>query len=188
MSQQPHGQQDFPQAQQSLRQYGPATQDPQPPHTGQQNGHRAEASWPSRHKVLTGAIAVAALFIAGGIGAAAWKGSGSTASPAPTVTVTQTQQVPGPAATVTATPPVNAQGEATQIRVSGVYVFGQDIESGTWHASGNPTTWNCYFATLNSTATSDISDNNNFTGRETVYVSGAKAFEIGGDCSWQHEG
>lgn len=138
--------------------------------------------------MLTGAIAVAALFIAGGIGAAAWKGSGSTASPAPTVTVTQTQQVPGPAATVTATPPVNAQGEATQIRVSGVYVFGQDIESGTWHASGNPTTWNCYFATLNSTATSDISDNNNFTGRETVYVSGAKAFEIGGDCSWQHEG
>lgn len=34
----------------------------------------------------------------------------------------------------------------------------------------------CYYATLNSTSTSDISDNNNFDGPETVDVSGAYAF------------
>jgi hypothetical protein len=69
-----------------------------------------------------------------------------------------------------------------------VYVVGQDIGSGTWHTSGSPTGSNCYVATLNSTDTSDISDNNNFTGPETVDVSGAKAFEISGDRTWQHEG
>lgn len=42
----------------------------------------------------------------------------------------------------------------------------------------------CYFATLNSTDTGNIADNNNFDGPETVDVSGAYAFQISGSCTW----
>lgn len=41
----------------------------------------------------------------------------------------------------------------------------------------------CYFATLNSTDTTDIADNN-FDGAETVDVSSAYAFETNGPCTW----
>jgi hypothetical protein len=99
--------------------------------------------------------------------------------PGPTVTVTE----PGPTVTetdtVTVTPTANAQGQATQISADGVYVIGTDITGGTWHTSGGQ---QCYEATLASTDTSNIIDNNNFTGPDTVDLSGAKAFDITGGC------
>jgi len=102
--------------------------------------------------------------------------------PGATVTVTVR-----PTATVTekVTPTANAQGEATQISQDGVYVIGQDIPGGTWHTSGGQ---QCYEATLSSTDTSNIIDNNNFTGPDTVSLAGAKAFNISGGCIWQQEG
>jgi hypothetical protein len=85
------------------------------------------------------------------------------------------------------------QLQASQISDSGVYVVGHDIKSGTWHTPGDggnndgmPNA--CYFATLNSTDTSNIADNNNFDGAETVDVSGAYAFEINGPCTWYYTG
>src|SRR5690349_9745632 len=105
----------------------------------------------------------------------------------PTVTATQTVTVttPGPTVTVSVTPTTNAQGLATQISDDGVYVVGQDIPGGTWHTSGGS---QCYEATLASTDTSNIIDNNNFTGPDTVSLAGAKAFDISGGCTWRHEG
>jgi len=41
---------------------------------------------------------------------------------------------------------------------------------------------------LNSSNTSDISDNNNFDGPETVDVNGAYAFQISGPCEWVRDG
>ena len=73
------------------------------------------------------------------------------------------------------------QLQANQISQDGVYVVGHDIKSGTWHTSGGN---QCYYATLNSTDTSNIADNNNFNGPETVDVSGAYAFQISGGCTW----
>jgi len=98
-------------------------------------------------------------------------------SPGPTVTETQT-------VTQTVTPTANAQGQATTISQDGVYVIGTDIASGTWHTSGGQ---QCYEATLASTDTSNIIDNNNFTGPDTVSLSGAKAFDISGGCTWTRE-
>lgn len=82
------------------------------------------------------------------------------------------------------------QLQASSISASGVYVVGADIRSGTWHTNGDggATDNECYFATLNSTNTSDISDNNNFDGPETVNLSGVYAFEIDGPCTWYHVG
>jgi hypothetical protein len=76
--------------------------------------------------------------------------------------------------------------QANTISASGVYVVGRDIKVGTWHTNGDggQTDNACYFATLNSTNTSDISDNNNFDGSETVSLQGVYAFEIDGPCSW----
>jgi hypothetical protein len=76
--------------------------------------------------------------------------------------------------------------EASAISQDGVYVVGHDIKAGTWHTNGdNGVGGNaCYFATLNSTNTSDIADNNNFDGPETVNLNGAYAFEISGPCQW----
>jgi hypothetical protein len=39
-----------------------------------------------------------------------------------------------------------------------------------------------------STNTSDIIDNNNFTGPDTVSLAGAKTFNICGGCTWRQEG
>jgi hypothetical protein len=48
--------------------------------------------------------------------------------------------------------------------------------------------WLFWTATqTNSTNTSDIIDNNNFGGPETVSTSGAYALEISGPCTWTHE-
>jgi hypothetical protein len=78
------------------------------------------------------------------------------------------------------------QVQASNISGDGVYVVGQDIKTGTWHTNGSGNTGqnDCYFATLNSTDTSNIADNNNFDGPETVDVSGAYAFQISGPCAW----
>jgi hypothetical protein len=85
-------------------------------------------------------------------------------------------------ATVQATQ--NSSGQATQISDDGVYVVGQDIPGGTWHTTGGS---QCYEATLGSTDTSNIIDNNNFTGPDTVNLAGAKAFDISGGCTWSHQ-
>jgi hypothetical protein len=76
--------------------------------------------------------------------------------------------------------------QASQISGDGVYVVGKDIKAGMYHTSGSGNTGSndCYFATLNSTDTSNIADNNNFDGSETVNVSSAYAFETSGPCTW----
>jgi hypothetical protein len=78
------------------------------------------------------------------------------------------------------------QLQSSQISGDGVYVVGQDIKPGIYHSngSGNPGANDCYYATLNSTNTSDISDNNNFDGAETVDLNGAYAFQTSGPCTW----
>ena len=80
--------------------------------------------------------------------------------------------------------------QASQISGDGVYVVGQDIAAGVYHTngSGNTGATDCYFATLNSTDTSNIADNNNFDGPETVNVSSAYAFQISGPCTWVKAG
>jgi hypothetical protein len=66
---------------------------------------------------------------------------------------------------------------------SAVYVVGTDMQAGLYHTQGSTDGSNCYFATLNSTNTSDIADNNDFTGPETVQVN-SYAFETDGSCTW----
>ncbi len=193
---QSYGQQPYPQGQQPQPPYGQGPQGPQPPYPGQQpgyvppRGHRGQKPWPARHKVLTALLAVVGFFIAiGAISAAASGGTGTktVTEPGPTVTVTQAAPTVTVTKTVTRTvvPTQNAQGEATQISADGVYVIGQDIPGGTWHTSGGQ---QCYEATLGSTDTSNIIDNNNFTGPDTVSLTGAKAFNISGGCTWRQEG
>jgi hypothetical protein len=80
---------------------------------------------------------------------------------------------------------LKGQVQSSTISADGVYVVGKDITAGVWHTSGGS---QCYYATLNSTDTSDISDNNNFNGPETVNVDGAFAFQISGGCSWVRTG
>lgn len=76
--------------------------------------------------------------------------------------------------------------QASQISGDGVYVVGKDIKAGVYHTNGSGNTGanDCYFATLNSTDTSNIANNNNFDGPETVDVSSAYAFDINGPCTW----
>jgi hypothetical protein len=78
------------------------------------------------------------------------------------------------------------QLQSSQISGDGVYVLGKDIKPGVYHTngSGNSGANDCYFATLNSTDTNNIADNNNFDGPETVDVSSAYAFEVNGPCTW----
>jgi len=78
---------------------------------------------------------------------------------------------------------------ANTISQDGVYVVGQDIKAGTYHTPGDGGQGDdaCYYATLGSTNTSNILDNNNFDGPETVDVSGAAAFQISGGCTWTLE-
>ncbi len=70
---------------------------------------------------------------------------------------------------------------SSTISADGVYVIGKDIPAGLYHTTGGN---QCYYATLASTDTSNINDNNNFNGPETVDVSGAYAFQISGGCTW----
>jgi len=80
--------------------------------------------------------------------------------------------------------------QASRISGDGVYVVGKDIKAGVYHTngSGNTGATDCYFATLNSTDTSNIADNNNFDGPETVDASSAYAFEVNGPCTWVRVG
>jgi multidrug efflux pump subunit AcrA (membrane-fusion protein) len=82
------------------------------------------------------------------------------------------------------------QLQASQISGDAVYVVGKDIKAGVYHTNGSGNTGanDCYFATLNSTDTSNIADNNNFDGPETVDVSSAYAFQINGPCTWVQVG
>ena len=66
---------------------------------------------------------------------------------------------------------------------SAVYVVGKDMQAGLYHTQGSTDGDDCYYATLNSTDTSDIADNNNFTGPESVQVN-SYAFETDGSCTW----
>jgi hypothetical protein len=205
MSQQPpwnpYGQQQDP------GQYQPQPGWPQQPYQGQQpfpgqpsgppsgqqpglsSGHRGQRPWPARHKVLTAIMAVVGLFVVAGIASAAAGGASTKTVTEPGPTVTVTQAAPTVTVTKTATrtvaPTANAQGQATQISADGVYVVGTDIPGGTWHTSGGQ---QCYEATLASTDTSNIIDNDNFTGPDTVSLAGAKAFDISGGCTWRHGG
>ena len=86
--------------------------------------------------------------------------------------------------TVTVTPAANAQDEATRINADGVYVAGTDIPGGTRRPSGPQRSE----ATLGSTDTASIIDDNNLTGPDTVSPAGAKAFNISGGRTWWHEG
>jgi hypothetical protein len=135
-----------------------------------------------RYALIALGLVVVLIIVLAIIGSATTK---TTTVPGPTVTVTQTATAAGPKVTVSVTPTVNSQGLATQISSDGVYVIGTDIAGGTWHTSGGS---QCYEATLNSTDTSNIIDNNNFTGPDTVDLSGAKAFDISGGCTWTHRG
>jgi hypothetical protein len=77
--------------------------------------------------------------------------------------------------------------QQNSISQDGVYVVGQDIAPGIYHTSGagaGSDPMQCYFATLNSTNTSDIADNNNFNGPETVNLGGIAALQISGGCQW----
>jgi multidrug efflux pump subunit AcrA (membrane-fusion protein) len=80
---------------------------------------------------------------------------------------------------------------SSTISEDGVYVVGKDIPPGTYHTSGAPTGGSpggeCYFATLSSTNTSAIIDNNNFNGPETVNLAGAYALQISGGCTWSKD-
>jgi hypothetical protein len=167
-----------------------AAQPPQQPY-----GQEPRKSWVARHKTLTGiGGGFAALVLIGAIATAAGHGQHPAAAtrPGPAVTVTRTAPavrvtVTTPAVRVTVTPTANAQGEATQISADGVYVIGQDIPGGTWHTSGGQ---QCYEATLSglNTVGDDIINNDDFTGPDTVSLTGVKAFNISGGCTWQQEG
>lgn len=80
--------------------------------------------------------------------------------------------------------------QSSRISGDGVYVVGSDIKAGTWHTSGDngQGALACYYATLSDTNTTDIIDNNNFGGPETVNLSGAHAFQISGPCTWARTG
>ena len=82
------------------------------------------------------------------------------------------------------------QLQKTAISADGVYVVGSDIKAGLYHTNGDGGQggYQCYYATLGSTNTSNILDNNDFDGPETVNVSGAYAFQISGPCTWYRAG
>jgi hypothetical protein len=70
---------------------------------------------------------------------------------------------------------------SSTISADGVYVIGKDIPAGVYHTTGGN---QCYYASLASTNTSNIIDNNIVNGPATVDLSGAYAFDISGGCTW----
>jgi carboxypeptidase C (cathepsin A) len=76
--------------------------------------------------------------------------------------------------------------QKSTISADGVYVVGKDIPAGVYHTTGGA--GQCYYATLGSTDTSNILDNNIFNGPETVDVSGVYAVQITGGCTWTKTG
>ncbi|MDT4936100.1 MAG: hypothetical protein QOK11_3992, partial [Pseudonocardiales bacterium] len=77
---------------------------------------------------------------------------------------------------VTYTPPPPTQYP------EGTYAIGTDIQPGTYHTSGSS---DCYWALLNSLDTTDIADNSNNSGPQTIQVpASAAALEIQGSCTF----
>jgi hypothetical protein len=137
--------------------------------------------------------AIALLGIGAAIGSAGAANSGSTAAgrPAPTVTKTQYVATPGPTVTNTRTIHAKPPGPKAVMTGDGVYVVGTDIAPGIYHTSGavGGSGGNCYVALLASTNTSDIVDNNNVTGPDTVTVGpGVHAMETEGCQPWHKVG
>ena len=148
-------------------------------------------------------IGLAALLVGAGIGAA---GAGSSdkkddaaPSPAATVTATATATVVHrkPAKTKTLQPTivkvVKTKTKTHTVTFTpqpkpaigdGLYEVGRDINPGTWRTPGGN---QCYFAILNSTNTSDIADNNNFTGPQIVTLNNGQYFDAEGGCDWRHD-
>ena len=68
----------------------------------------------------------------------------------------------------------------------GVRAVGVEINPGLWHTDGG--VGSCYYAILNSTDTSDISDNNNTGGPASVTLTAGKYFETSGCAPWRRIG
>jgi len=141
-----------------------------------------------RRWVIPTAVGIVAFIVGISIGATGSSTQSAGATPTVTVTDTSVEQGPTYTETVTATPTADSQGLATVISQDGVYVVGSDIPGGTWHTSGGA---DCYEATmsgLDTTNVDQIISNNNFSGPSTVNLSGVKAFNITGGCTWKHRG
>jgi hypothetical protein len=138
------------------------------------------------------------------LGAAAGVGGSNTkaiAAPGITTTTTATTTV---SETMTATVQVTTTPTkvvATRIRTvrvtytppapksfgEGTYVVGTDIQPGLYKTAGGSGI--CYWARLSSLNTSDIIDNSNSVGLQTVQVMASdRAFEVSGDCVFARTG
>lgn len=159
-----------------------------PPGPPQRQPRRQMPLW---QPILFGVII---LFAGVAIGAAAGGGKTAAAKPGPTVTATATLED-----TFTATP-VISKVVATHTQVvtrtytppqpeqigEGLYVVPSEIKPGRYHTTGGT---DCYWARLSSTDTTDIIDNNNFSGPQTIDIqSGDKAVDFEGDCTWGRTG
>lgn len=143
-------------------------------------------------RTLTVIGVIILIFVCIGIGAAI--GASGKSSPQAAPAITKTVTVPGPTVTVTVTKRAKAPkpaGPGSVMNADGVYVVGTDIQPGTWHTTGaqGGSGGNCYVALLSSTNTSDIIDNANVTGPDTITVnSGVKAVQTSGCNAWQRIG
>lgn len=99
-----------------------------------------------------------------------------------TKTVTVTTSAGSTSAVSAASPKATPTGPKTVIETDGTYVVGVDIVPGIYRMPGGS---RCYWARLNSLDTSDIIDNNNSTGPQTVDIlSTDRAFLTSGCQAW----
>jgi hypothetical protein len=166
-----------------------------------------------RHPVLThGAVALVALFLGVGIGAAGGgssdgktgttHASGAAARPAPTITVTAKAR-PARTVTVTATPkPVHkpAQkaahktaakaGPATSFAGDGEYRVGKDIAAGTYRTAGPQDTLGCYWERDKDSSGDfgSIIANDNLNGSGLVTVRTGENFKTERCRTWKRVG
>ena len=115
----------------------------------------------------------------------------------PTVTATATVTAPTVTTTVTTTPTqvisthevtatVTFTPQPVVAFTDGTFVVGTDIKPGTYKTPGGQ---QCYFARLSSLDTTDIIDNDNFTGPITIQVKATdKALKTDGGCAWSKVG
>lgn len=167
---------------------------PYPPPGGDPN---RPSPTPHRHRrvswKLLGAAALA-LVIGVAIGATSASGSTKTKTVAgPTTHVTTTATETATATVHVTTTPTKVVATRTRTATvthaphyskygEGIYVVGKDIKPGRYHTGGGSL---CYWARLSSLNTSDIIDNSNITGPQTIEVgSGDAALEIDGDCTF----
>lgn len=173
-----------------------AAPQPVPPSPGGRPGAPAQA-WYRKTGVIIGGAAVVGLLIGTGIGSSATK-TKDVAGPSTTVTATATTTAPAPAPLTETLKPTIVKTIATRTRIRSVvytppplneisdrvYKVGPDVPAGTYRTKGGA---DCYYAILNSTSTSDIADNNNFTGPQIITLRVGKYLEISGGCSWSRE-